>query len=124
MQLPPFGSSNPRDDGRLTAMSIYRQIAKVQVRNSEVTPLLLSTLAFLNVELQKEILKILLAICQSNEANKKVLSNGSGLVHLIALVKAGCRPDFQSYYLKLIALLGLYDVTPGEDMGLVSKWNF
>jgi hypothetical protein len=75
MQLPPFGSSNPRDDGRLTAMSSYRQIAKVQVRNSEVTPLLLSTLAFLNVELQKEILKLLLAICQSNEANKKVLSN-------------------------------------------------
>jgi len=98
----------------LTALSSYRQLAKVQIRNSEVTPLLLSCIIHLNVELQKEILTLLLAMCQSNEGNKKVLSQGSALIRLIEIIQSGCNPEVQSYYLKLFALLGSYDVTPSE----------
>eukprot|EP01124_Arcella_intermedia_P001800 TRINITY_DN10986_c0_g1_i1.p1 TRINITY_DN10986_c0_g1~~TRINITY_DN10986_c0_g1_i1.p1 ORF type:complete len:2185 (-),score=538.10 TRINITY_DN10986_c0_g1_i1:11-6337(-) len=101
-------------DATLTASSTYRQIARVQIRNAMVTPLLLKTIVLLKPGLQKEILKLLIAICQSNEGNKKVLSNGSGLVLLIEIVKNGCHESAQSYFLKLIALLGLYDITPSE----------
>lgn len=46
-------------------------------------------------------------------AEPEVLSQGSGLLRTLSLVKT-CHPGVRSYYCQLISLLGMYDITPIE----------
>jgi hypothetical protein len=53
--------------------SQYTQLTKVLFRNSKLTPVVLGVLANIPVLLQKEALKLLLVLCNSNPTNTKVL---------------------------------------------------
>lgn len=57
---------------RLTSDSKYSDLTRVQLRSTEVVPMLFQVLETADVGLQKEVLKLILVLCSSNPANTKV----------------------------------------------------
>eukprot|EP01125_Pyxidicula_operculata_P017207 TRINITY_DN6019_c0_g1_i1.p1 TRINITY_DN6019_c0_g1~~TRINITY_DN6019_c0_g1_i1.p1 ORF type:complete len:2125 (-),score=364.81 TRINITY_DN6019_c0_g1_i1:23-6397(-) len=106
---------------RLTYSSSYVSLAKVQIRSPDVTPLI-NIIFTLPMDLQKEIIMLVNSLCLSNDANKKVLSNGNALISLLEKLKgdSSIPNELHNLYFELITLLAQYDLTPGETNLLIS----
>eukprot|EP01132_Coremiostelium_polycephalum_P007664 gene7664-9429_t len=91
----------------------YTLLGKARLRSPDAALMLVDLLSQCPPSSQRHNLIFLMKILESNPQNKKMLCAAQGLKFLLYLSHISTE-ETQSYYSRLIVILGLYDISPSE----------
>ncbi|GAM25725.1 hypothetical protein SAMD00019534_089000 [Acytostelium subglobosum LB1] len=100
------------DDDKETLYS-YTLLGRSKLRSPDAALMLIDLLPQSPTHIQQHNLILLMKILESNPQNKKMLCAAQGLKFLLYLSHQAPE-ETQSYFSRLIVILGLYDISPSE----------
>ncbi|EFA76742.1 hypothetical protein PPL_09493 [Heterostelium album PN500] len=101
-----------QEDDKETLYS-YTLLGRSKLRSPDAALMLVDLLPQSPTHVQQHNLILLMKILESNPQNKKMLCAAQGLKFLLYLSHQSPE-ETQSYYSRLIVILGLYDISPSE----------